>query len=97
MGCLHDCGMRREPEIIIRAQIERSRAAVHANARVLRRGDHALALVGARGADLVQLPRQVFFHRAKHNPWWFHSSDQFRITLPDLPEVMAWKPFSNSV
>ena len=43
-------------EVVVRAQVEHLARGPHADARVLRRRDHALVLIEARGANLRELP-----------------------------------------
>jgi hypothetical protein len=51
--------MLREAEVVVRAHVQHRRAAIGADERALRCAEHALALVGARGADAGELLLKV--------------------------------------
>ena len=59
MGSLNDLGMLGQPEIIVGAHVEHFASLADADMRILRRRDHALALIRARGADAVELLREM--------------------------------------
>ena len=85
--------MLREPEVIVRAEIQHLASVREPNAHALRRRDEALALPSPRGANRVELLLHMILKIAEH-----HCYDcQSRITFPLMPDCITSKPFANSV
>ena len=86
-------GMIRQPQIVVGAHIEHARRLRGVDSRALRRGDHALFLIRARGANLVQHAAIDFIRLFAHA----FSSVQSSTTLPLRPLFITAKASSNSV
>ena len=87
-------GVIGQAQIVVGAHVEHGVAVLHADMRLLRRGDFTFLLVQPGFADFLQRIRNVAGDRLCHGSV---RSYQVKITLPQLPDFMISKPFSNSV
>ena len=80
-----------QAQVVVGAHVEHGAGLGGVDAGPLGRGDDPLLFIGSLRLDARQLPFkdvQTLVHAF---------SLQSRITLPDLPVFITWKPFSNSV
>src|SRR5215469_13994983 len=87
-GC-GDRRMLREAEIVICAEIKDGFTLAHTDGSALRRENDAFGFVSAGAADIRELRLKMSLDVRSHL--------QFKMTLPDSPDSMAARPFSNSV
>ena len=105
MGGLDHGRVLGQPQVVVGAHVEHRLAVAHADMRVLGRGDDSFRLEQPLGADLVELLLQVFCDRNTHAHLEsagqlapdYSGSFQYSTTLPDFPDRITSKPFSNSV
>ena len=101
-------GVVREPEIVVRAHVETLRAVLEDDVGALGRCDDLLVLVEALRLEvryrLLKMRLELSVHfifpfkykplNISDYPLSANNYSQSRITLPDLPDIIASKPFS---
>ena len=100
LGGGDDLRMVGQAEVVVGAEVQHRPPPADADAGLLRRGDDPLALEEPGGADLVELPARCCLSLIVHGimaRFRRLSFSQVRITLPELPDRITSKPFSNSV